>query len=83
MSQNHNQTNEIVRAIGDISFRLYTDWAAQVDPNSPTEEFEKLSRKAMWAAAAFVDSGQELNKMIENVKKFGNLLGKLPVEKGL
>lgn len=83
MSAQSNQTNEIIRTISEISFRLYTDWAAQADPNSPTEEFEKLARKSLWAAAAYVDSGVELNKMVENMKKFGNLLGKLPVEKGL
>lgn len=72
------------RIIGDISYKLYSDWASRVGADTPVEEFEKMARQSLRAAAAYIDSGgEEMLHMAENFNKFGNLLGKISVEKGL
>ena len=77
------QRTNIENVVADTSYRLFMDWAAKMSPDADIAEFEKVARKSFRVSLNYMDTmREEILQLQNNIKKFGNLQGRVSVEKG-
>lgn len=83
IKQDVSPAQAISQLIGDMSYSLYTKWIADMNPSElTTEVLTSIAAKSAKAATVYIDAvREEMTNASHNLGKYGNLQGKVSVEK--